>query len=176
MILNGNCHPLLGQLLPAELELKLKLPSTKIAVNFPMGNCSPWPPNSTRLTLILRTPQLLHCIRMYKNKLLVGTFMYMKIALNWTYVFVLQIGTFDWDSVDQGLVLGCYFYGYVAGGIPGAWLSRKLGFRLIVGAATILSSLMTIITPIVAWYKFELLVALRITIGFVQVVYDKEHS
>ena len=81
----------------------------------------------------------------------------------------MQVGPFEWDSVAQGLVLGCYFYGYVLGGIPGAWLSRRFGFRLVVGCTFIFASILTLITPLVAKFKFELLIALRITIGLLQV-------
>ena len=83
---------------------------------------------------------------------------------------LLQDGPFQWSAIDQGLVLGCYFYGYILSGIPGAWLSRRWGFRLVIGMAFILSSIFTIITPFAAWYKLEMLVASRIALGFVQVV------
>jgi len=77
-------------------------------------------------------------------------------------------GPFSWSSIDQGLVLGCYFYGYVCGQIPGAWLARRYGLRYVAGLAFVITSVLTLITPVTAWFNFELLVALRILIGLIQ--------
>jgi len=77
-------------------------------------------------------------------------------------------GPFTWTSIDQGLALGSYFYGYVVGQIPGAWLARKYGLRYVAGIAFIITSVLTLLTPVTAWFNFELLVALRILIGLIQ--------
>jgi len=77
-------------------------------------------------------------------------------------------GPFAWSSVDQGLVLGSYFYGYAFGQIPGAWVVRKLGLRYATSLSFIIASILTLVTPVTAWFSFELLVALRILTGLVQ--------
>jgi len=77
-------------------------------------------------------------------------------------------GPFTWSSIDQGLLLGSYFYGYVFGQIPGAWLARKYGLRYVTGFTFIITSILTLVTPVTAWYSFELMVALRILIGLIQ--------
>jgi len=77
-------------------------------------------------------------------------------------------GPFSWSSVDQGLILGCYFYGYVCGQVPGAWLARKYGLRYVNGLAFFISSVLTLVTPVVAYFSYELLVALRILLGLIQ--------
>ena len=65
--------------------------------------------------------------------------------------------------------MGSYFYGYVVGQIPGAWLARKYGLRYVIGFTFIMASILTLVTPVTAWFSFELLVALRIVIGLIQV-------
>jgi len=34
-------------------------------------------------------------------------------------------GDFNWDSEEQGLILGAFFYGYIATQIPGGILAEK---------------------------------------------------
>uniref|UniRef100_H2ZN02 Major facilitator superfamily (MFS) profile domain-containing protein n=1 Tax=Ciona savignyi TaxID=51511 RepID=H2ZN02_CIOSA len=77
-------------------------------------------------------------------------------------------GIFDWNSAEQGLVLGCYFYGYIVSNVPGAWLARRYGIRLVLGIAMLLSSIITLFTPLAARSSFALFVALRIILGFFQ--------
>ena len=78
-------------------------------------------------------------------------------------------GMFNWNPIQQGLVLGCYFYGYIFSNIIGGWLSKRFGFRLILGGSVFMSAVMTILTPIAAKLNFELFVALRVLLGFVAV-------
>lgn len=82
----------------------------------------------------------------------------------------LQNGVFAWDPTQQGLVLGCYFYGYIVSNVPGAWLARRVGFKLVFGISMLLSSIITLCTPVAARASFELFVALRILLGLLQVI------
>ncbi|XP_076803041.1 sialin-like isoform X1 [Clavelina lepadiformis] len=77
-------------------------------------------------------------------------------------------GIYDWNSAEQGLLLGCYFYGYIVSNIPGAWLSKRYGFKIVLGSAMFFSSIITLFTPLAANSSFELLVALRVILGFFQ--------
>ncbi|XP_078491658.1 sialin-like [Ciona intestinalis] len=77
-------------------------------------------------------------------------------------------GIFDWNSADQGLLLGCYFYGYIVSNVPGAWLARRYGIRLVLGIAMLLSSVITLFTPLAARASFDLFVAMRVMLGFLQ--------
>lgn len=36
-----------------------------------------------------------------------------------------------WDSVTQGMVLGAFFYGYICTQLPGGWLARRYGGKLV---------------------------------------------
>jgi len=86
-----------------------------------------------------------------------------------TYFCKKQNGIFDWDFKQQGLLLGCYFYGYIFSNIPGAWLAKRIGIRMVLGISMLASSIITFCSPIAAYTSFELLVALRILLGFLQV-------
>jgi len=81
---------------------------------------------------------------------------------------IVQGGELDWNSVQQGLLLGCYYYGYVFSNIPGAWLSYRYGFKVVMGISHLVGGILTLLIPLVSWTSFELLVALRITIGIFQ--------
>ena len=81
----------------------------------------------------------------------------------------MQNGVFNWNSTDQGLILGCYFYGYIISNIPGAWLAKRIGFKWVLGFAMLASSVITLCSPVAAYASFELFVALRILLGFFQV-------
>lgn len=83
-----------------------------------------------------------------------------------------QNGLFSWDPAKQGLVLGCYFYGYIVSNIPGAWLARRFGFKLVLGISMLLSSFLTLCTPAAAVASFELFLVLRIILGFLQVIHN----
>ena len=80
-----------------------------------------------------------------------------------------QTGTFQWDSIEQGLVLGCYFYGYIVSNIPGAWLARRFGFKWVMGVSHAVGSIITLLMPVAAYASFELLVTMRVILGLFQV-------
>ena len=73
--------------------------------------------------------------------------------------------TFDWDSGTQGLVLGCFFYGYVLTQIPGGRGAERFGGKWILGLGILLTSIFTILMPLAAKVDFRLLVATRIIEG-----------
>nr|XP_002124275.3 sialin-like [Ciona intestinalis] len=79
-----------------------------------------------------------------------------------------QTGQFTWNPEQQGLLLGSYFYGYVLSNIPGAWLSKKFGFRLLVAIQIILGSIVTFLSPIAAKTSFELFFVPRVLLGMCQ--------
>ncbi|XP_039272056.2 sialin-like [Styela clava] len=79
-----------------------------------------------------------------------------------------KFGSFEWNTVKQGLALGCYFYGFVCTPILGPWAAKKVGFKIVVGAAVALSSILTILIPYAAYGGFVYFVTLRIIIGFCQ--------
>ncbi|CAK8672204.1 unnamed protein product [Clavelina lepadiformis] len=79
-----------------------------------------------------------------------------------------QSGTFNWDSKQQGLLLGSYFYGYAAGNIPGGWMAGKYGFRKVFGVSLLISAIFSVLTPPAAYANFYLAVMCRALLGLFQ--------
>ena len=60
------------------------------------------------------------------------------------------LGEFDWGHGSKGDLLGSYYYGYIITQIAGAYLSSKIGFKLTWGIASLGSSILTLLIPVVA--------------------------
>lgn len=67
------------------------------------------------------------------------------------------------------MVLGSFYYGYVALQIPGGWLAVKLGGTRIFGLAVLIASVLTTLTPLAARISVLLLIAVRVGEGLVLV-------
>lgn len=67
------------------------------------------------------------------------------------------------------MVLGSFYYGYVALQIPGGWLAVKLGGTRLFGLAVLIASVLTTITPLAARISVLLLIAVRVGEGLVLV-------
>ena len=61
-----------------------------------------------------------------------------------------QVGEFDWNPEEQGIVLGSFYYGFIITQIPGGILCEKLGSKWIIGLATFVSGILTILNPLAA--------------------------
>jgi hypothetical protein len=59
-------------------------------------------------------------------------------------------GEFDWGFGSKGDLLGSYYYGYIITQIAGAYLASKIGFKLTWGIASLCSSILTLLIPVVA--------------------------
>jgi MFS family permease len=57
---------------------------------------------------------------------------------------------FDWDSQEQGMILGAYFYGFMVLMLPGGFLAEKYGGRWVLLVSTLVGSLISLIQPIAA--------------------------
>ncbi|XP_065892979.1 sialin-like isoform X2 [Dysidea avara] len=73
--------------------------------------------------------------------------------------------SFDWTDAEQGWVLSGFFYGYTITQIPGGWLATKFGGKYVFGVGILMSSLLTIITPQLAYLNVWALVACRVIVG-----------
>ena len=73
---------------------------------------------------------------------------------------------FSWSKSQQGDLLGCYYYGYVCTQIVGAWLSSRYGFKLLLLASTLVTSILTICSPFLADAGYGWLYGSRVIIGF----------
>ena len=77
-------------------------------------------------------------------------------------------GEFEWDSKQQGLILGAFYYGYVATQIPGGILAEKYGGKWFFGLGTLYSAIMTLLAPMAAKTGSGVLMACRILAGLAE--------
>ena len=74
---------------------------------------------------------------------------------------------FGWSNTDEGVVLGCFFQGYLLTQTLSAVLARRFGGYVVLATAMIASCALTAATPLVA-KSFRLLVVCRTSLGLVQ--------
>lgn len=79
---------------------------------------------------------------------------------------VVSFGEFDWDPGSQGDLLASYYYGYICTQAVGPQLAVKIGYKRVWGFAMLLSGVLTVITPTLAWTGYIWLFSVRIFIGF----------
>ena len=79
-------------------------------------------------------------------------------------------GTFQWNAQQQGLILGCFYYGYVISLLPGTFLAEKFaGAKWILAIGIFGGSVCSLLTPLIATrLGYEYFVALRIFQGLLQ--------
>ena len=67
------------------------------------------------------------------------------------------------------MVLGSFYYGYVALQIPGGWLALKVGGTRLFGLAVLMASVLTLLTPVASRTSVVLLIIVRVGEGLVLV-------
>jgi len=77
-------------------------------------------------------------------------------------------GDFEWTSTEQGSVLGALFYGNIISQIPAGILAELIGGKIIFGMGILVSSIMTLLTPTLAYHSYLGLIVSRTLIGFAQ--------
>lgn len=86
------------------------------------------------------------------------------------YYFIFQTGArYDWDSQIQGLILGSYFWGYILTSMPGGLVAETFGPTKTVGITTIISAVLTLLTPLAASWHYGVVIAIRFVLGFLGV-------
>ncbi|XP_065897733.1 sialin-like [Dysidea avara] len=73
--------------------------------------------------------------------------------------------SFDWSDSEEGWVLASFFYGYFFTQLPGGWMATKFGGKYVFGIGVLVTSLLTLITPQMAYLNLWALVACRFVIG-----------
>ena len=76
---------------------------------------------------------------------------------------------FDWNSKEQGVVLGAFFYGFITTQILGGIVAPIIGAARLLGLAIFASGVLTLMTPTVAYYGVVPLVIVRVLLGICQV-------
>ena len=62
-------------------------------------------------------------------------------------------GPFNWDSKEQGIILGAFYYGYILTQIPGGMLSERIGGKWLFGGGLLVTSILTMFTPLAAYHS-----------------------
>ncbi|CAL1301543.1 unnamed protein product [Larinioides sclopetarius] len=76
-------------------------------------------------------------------------------------------GSYPWTPYTQGVILASYFYGYVVAQIIGGHISDFVGAARLFGAATLFSSILSCLTPMICSMGATCTIILRIILGFV---------
>lgn len=91
--------------------------------------------------------------------------------------FVPSPGEFNWDERTQGVILGCFFFGYVMTNVPGGRMAEKYGGKLIYGLGVFLTGVLTIISPFAAYWGLIPFIIVRIAEGITEgVTFPAMHS
>ncbi|XP_069162723.1 sialin isoform X3 [Procambarus clarkii] len=78
---------------------------------------------------------------------------------------VSEDGEFIWNEYEQGMILGSFFWGYILTNILGGRLGELIGGKIVFGVGVLITSVLTILTPVVARTSTPLLIALRVVEG-----------
>ncbi|RVE46573.1 hypothetical protein evm_008760, partial [Chilo suppressalis] len=78
---------------------------------------------------------------------------------------VVMLPEFDWSSQTKGLILSSFFYGYLVTQLPGGWLAAKIGGNRVFAIGIGATSLLTLLTPPLAYTSTALLIAVRVVEG-----------
>ncbi|GLV45086.1 Dietary and metabolic glutamate transporter [Carabus blaptoides fortunei] len=76
------------------------------------------------------------------------------------------MGTYNWDSGTQGIILSAFFWGYVVTHMPGGILAEKFGGKHSLGLGIFGTAVFTLLTPIVVKYwDWQGLIVIRVLEG-----------
>lgn len=77
-------------------------------------------------------------------------------------------GEFEWDEVQQGIILGSFFWGYLVFQVPGGRVAEVYGAKRVFGGAIFLNGLLSLILPMAARLHWSLLLVIRAMQGLAQ--------
>ena len=74
-------------------------------------------------------------------------------------------GPFSWGPREQGWLLGAFFFGYVVTQLPGGRLAEKYGGKTLYGGGVLVTSVLTLLTPLAANTSIYLFILVRVLEG-----------
>lgn len=74
---------------------------------------------------------------------------------------------FDWDAVQQGHILGSFFWFHWALQVVGGIIAPRFGTKLVFGLANFIPCFLCVFIPMAAQYHVNLLILLRVLQGFI---------
>ncbi|GFQ95872.1 hypothetical protein TNCT_280301, partial [Trichonephila clavata] len=72
---------------------------------------------------------------------------------------------YNWDSKVQGLILGSFFYGYIATQLPGGILAERIGAKWLYGGGTLVTAVFSLLTPLAASWGTATFITVRVLEG-----------
>ncbi|XP_057327307.1 putative inorganic phosphate cotransporter [Microplitis mediator] len=73
---------------------------------------------------------------------------------------------YAWDEYQVNFILGAFFWGYICTELPGGRLAEVIGAKRVFGYSMLISSIVTLLTPISATFGYKFVAGLRIILGF----------
>lgn len=96
----------------------------------------------------------------------------LKISFNITIVAMVKkendtnSDLFDWNEEQKQNILGLFFWGFALTKIPSGRLAETMGSRKVTGWSMVLASVLTMLTPVISYWNYYVLLASRIIMGF----------
>lgn len=80
-----------------------------------------------------------------------------------------QTSVYEWSPETQGLIFSSISYGIILTLIPSGYLAGIFGAKHMLGAGLLISSLLTLFTPLAADWGVSLVIVIRTAQGMAQV-------
>lgn len=77
-----------------------------------------------------------------------------------------QANTFDWNESQKQEILGIFFWGFAITKFPSGRLAEIIGSRKVTGYSMAFASILTVLTPTIAFFNYYALLVSRVFLGF----------
>jgi MFS family permease len=84
-----------------------------------------------------------------------------------------QDGPFIYDTNAQGIILSCYFWGYLVSQIPGAFIAQKLSAKWVMWFSVFINVICTLLTPAAARIGVWAVVLMRVLEGKIKLIFTQ---
>jgi len=106
----------------------------------------------------------------FQRRYILGLLLYVGIIITYILRMALNLAIIPvgdrmkWDDSTRGVLLSAFYWGYILTQVPGGWLAKKYGAKIIFGWGIASASLLTVIWPLTL-FNFELSVIVRVLTG-----------
>eukprot|EP01130_Rhizamoeba_saxonica_P002319 TRINITY_DN12147_c0_g1_i1.p1 TRINITY_DN12147_c0_g1~~TRINITY_DN12147_c0_g1_i1.p1 ORF type:complete len:470 (-),score=34.64 TRINITY_DN12147_c0_g1_i1:66-1475(-) len=91
----------------------------------------------------------------------------LRVVLSIAIIPMSEASDEEWSEGTRGLILSCFFWGYIWNQIPGGYLAERYGAKYVLMTGILISSFLTMIIPFMI-HSVPLLLICRILVGFSQ--------
>lgn len=85
--------------------------------------------------------------------------------VNISVAIIPMAAEFGWGADMQGIILSCFYFGYMVTQFLGGWLADRYGGKVVLAVGVIWWSIFTILTPPAAALGLAMLIAVRVLMG-----------